>query len=272
MTETALLITAIGLVLAMTGAWAIQRVADATGWIDAIWTTATGLAGVALALWPLDWPEAVGNGPSERQVLVALLVAAWSVRLAVHIVRRTLAKPDDPRYARIREEWGAAYSGRLFGLMQIQALAGAVLAFSVFVAARNPAPGLRLADLIGVVLILIAVAGEGIADAQLRRFVSDPANHGKVCQNGLWGWSRHPNYFFEWLGWLAYPIIAIDIGGAYPWGWASLAGPGLMYWLLVHVSGIPPLEAHMERSRGDSFRSVQARVSPFFPWPSSSMR
>jgi steroid 5-alpha reductase family enzyme len=87
------------------------------------------------------------------------------------------------------------------------------------------------------------------------------------CDVGLWGWSRHPNYFFEWLGWLAYPLLAIDLSGAYLWGWAALLGPACMYWLLVHVSGIPPLEAHMLERRRDEFRAHQARTNAFFPAP-----
>jgi steroid 5-alpha reductase family enzyme len=79
--------------------------------------------------------------------------------------------------------------------------------------------------------------------------------------------SRHPNYFFEWMGWFAYAIIAIDFSGGYPWGWLALAGPALMYWLLVHASGIPPLEAHMLRSRGQAFRDYQHRVNAFWPGP-----
>ena len=115
--------------------------------------------------------------------------------------------------------------------------------------------------------MLVAVVGETIADRQLSGFRADPANKGKVCDVGLWGMSRHPNYFFEWLGWLAYAVIAVDPTSAYPWGWLALAGPVLMYWLLVHASGIPPLEAHMLRSRGDAFRAYQARVNAFWPGP-----
>jgi steroid 5-alpha reductase family enzyme len=112
-------------------------------------------------------------------------------------------------------------------------------------------------------VLAVAVLGEGAADAQLGRFRANPANHGKVCDAGLWAWSRHPNYFFEWLHWLAYPLFAL--GADY--GWLALLGPGFMYWLLVHVSGIPPLEAQMLRSRGDAYRAYQRRVSAFIPLP-----
>ena len=97
----------------------------------------------------------------------------------------------------------------------------------------------------------------------------DPANQGRVCDVGLWRWSRHPNYFFEWFGWLAYPVIALSIDHplSYPWGWATLLAPVFMYWILVHVTGIPPLETQMLRSRGDRYRHYQSRTSAFFPLP-----
>jgi len=88
-----------------------------------------------------------------------------------------------------------------------------------------------------------------------------------VCDIGLWRWSRHPNYFFEWLFWLAYPLIAIDLAGYNPYGWLALLAPICMYWVLVYVSGIPPLEEHMLRSRGETFRAYQLRTRAFFPFP-----
>ena len=111
----------------------------------------------------------------------------------------------------------------------------------------------------------IAALGERAADRQLARFGGDPRNKSKICDAGLWVYSRHPNYFFEWLVWVSFAMIAIAPAGHYPWGWFGLAGPVLMYALLVHVSGIPPLEAHMLRSRGDAFRLYQARVNAFWP-------
>ncbi len=114
---------------------------------------------------------------------------------------------------------------------------------------------------------MAGVVGEAIADYQLRRFKTDMANRNSVCDTGLWRWSRHPNYFFEWLCWLAYPLIAIDLSGHNRYGWLALLAPACMYWVLVFVSGIPPLEEHMLRSRGETFRDYQARTRAFFPLP-----
>jgi steroid 5-alpha reductase family enzyme len=155
----------------------------------------------------------------------------------------------------------------MFWLLQKQALVTIPLALSVLLAAHNPATGLRVQDWLAVAVLITAITGEATADWQLRRFRSVSTNHGRVCEVGLWRWSRHPNYLFEWLGWLAYPLLAIDLSGEFALGWLAIAGPVCMYWLLANVSGVPPLEEHMLRSRGEAYRAYQARTSVFFPAP-----
>jgi steroid 5-alpha reductase family enzyme len=268
MTKVLFLIAGVGAVISvvMAAAWLAQRWTQKSGWADAFWTFGVGLAGALFALAHL--PDR--GGPSARALLVSALVALWAARLCAHIVRRTLTGPDDARYAKLRKDWGKDAPRRMFWFLQAQALFGLLMAATVFAAAANPRPGLDLRDAIGALVMITAITGEAIADRTLARFARDPRNRGKVCDVGLWRWSRHPNYFFEWLGWVAYPIIAIDFSGAYPWGFASLIGPAVMYWLLVHVSGIPPLEEHMLASRGEAFRAYRDRTSAFFPWPPKS--
>ena len=139
------------------------------------------------------------------------------------------------------------------------------LALTAYCAARAPRPGLDWRDGLAIALFALAFAGETVADQQMAGFKQTPANRGRICDQGLWAWSRHPNYFFEWLGWLAYPIMAVEAG--YPAGWLTLSGPLVIYVLLVHVSGVPPLEAHLSRSRPAEFAAYAENVSAFWPRP-----
>ena len=164
-------------------------------------------------------------------------------------------------------KWGTNAKAKLFWHLQTQAVVGLLLAGCVMLAAHNPAAGLRLQDFAAIAIFVVGVLGEALADAQLRRFKQAPANRGRVCDTGLWSWSRHPNYFCEWLCWLAYPLLAIDFGGGYPLGYLAMLAPLCIYWLLMHVSGVPPLEAHMRRTRGPAFETYRSRTSAFFPWP-----
>lgn len=249
---------------AMVVGWACQRAWNNGGWTDAFWSFSVGIVGVAASLAPVG----AMAGPSLRQILVAALVGGWSLRLGLHIAARAGEGPEDARYAALRTEWGAAFQTRMFSFLQTQAAAGAFLVVTVALAAHNPSPDLRVADLAAAALFALSVAGAGAADNQLAAFRRDPANRGKVCEAGLWALSRHPNYFFEWLGWTAYAVIAIDVSGGYGIGWLSVTGPAFIYYLLRHVSGVPLLEAAMLRSRGAAYEDYQARVSAFFPWPS----
>lgn len=255
--DTVLIVAiAVGLSLAMAGAWGVQRVTGLSGWIDTIWSLAVGLGGIAAALF--------ATGDSERRMAVLVLIAAWAARLASHIGSRTHGGGEDPRYAKFIEEWGDSAASRLFLFLQIQALAAFILVLAVYLAATNDTSFPRLLDGFAILIAVVALAGESISDRQLARFRRTPEAKTEVCEIGLWRYSRHPNYFFEWLFWCAWPLFALS---ASPWTWASLLAPALMYWLLVHVSGIPPLEEHMLHSRGDKFRALQKRVNAFFPGP-----
>jgi steroid 5-alpha reductase family enzyme len=253
------LVIAISLSLVMTLAWLLEQRTVNSGWIDATWTFGVGAVGVGSAFVPL------ASSYPQRRWLVAVAATLWAARLGLHIVVRTTRRSDDPRYADLRRQYGRHASRQMWYLAQKQALVSIPLVLAIFLAAHNSANGLRVQDYIAITLFVAAIGGEAVADWQLQRFITDTRNGNGVCDAGLWRWSRHPNYFFEWLGWLAYPLIAIDGSGAYPWGLLALVAPACMYWLLVHVSGIPPLEKHMLRSRGDAFRAYQARTSAFFP-------
>jgi steroid 5-alpha reductase family enzyme len=246
----------------MTVGWATQRAVKNGGWTDVFWTYGTGATCALAALAPFG----AEPGVLWRRILVALLIALWSLRLGTYVARRVSRSPEeDPRYAAFRRDWGGDFQRRMFQLMIVQAPVTALLSLSVILAARQPAAASRVWDVLGVIVFFVCLAGEALADSQLHAFRADPANRGKVCDTGLWSWSRHPNYFFEAAIWLAWPIIAVDF--ARPWTLISLLAPVMMYLTVRYASGVPPLEEAMLKSRGDAYRRYQARVSVLIPLP-----
>src|SRR5215813_10841427 len=181
----ALLAIAVSLCVLMALAWVVQQRTGNSGWVDTIWTFAVGLVGAGSALWPV-----AGAAPNARQWLVAALVAIWSLRLGLHIAVRTAGISDDPRYASFAKEWGLNAPRRMFVFLQNQALGSIPLVFAIFVAARFPDDALRWQDVVGALILFAGIAGEALADVQLKRFRGQPANNGRVCDIGLWRWSR----------------------------------------------------------------------------------
>ena len=258
---TALLIAAIALSAIMTIAWQVQRMTGNSGWIDTIWTFGTGAVAAALALAPLQGQDA----PDWRQCLAASLAAGWSLRLGWHIFARTRRVEDDPRYLAKIKSWGAKAPSRLFWFLQAQAAIALVLVGAVMLAAHHPEPRFRWIDGLAAAIFALGLIGEALADAQLRHFKLASQDRLAVCDTGLWAWSRHPNYFCEWLCWCTWPLLAIGTGFA-P-GWLALLAPIFIYWTLVYASGIPPLEAHMRRTRPEAFAAYAGRTNAFFPAP-----
>ncbi len=253
-----ILVSALAAVAAMTLAWGLVRSSGDGGWTDVVWTFAAGLIAACAALAP-------ANGAVEaRQWIAAGLIVAWSLRLGGHLATRTWnAGRPDPRYERLKVGWGG-WGLKAWGFLMLQAATIVVLVAAIRAAAIRPDTPVGWREALAALLLLAAVIGEGVADRQLEGFRRAPGNHGRVINTGLWAWSRHPNYFFEWLAWLAWPLIAIDGSAA---GWLSLLAPAMMWWLLNHVSGVPPLEAEMLRTRPDAYRLYQRRVSRFLPRP-----
>ena len=241
--------------LVMAGLWAIQRRTDNAGIVDIGWTFGVG----ALAIF---FCVASTEGHIKRRLLVAILAGWWALRLGRHLIRRVSSEPEDGRYRDLKSRWGEHAQPRMFWFFQFQAIACVLFALPMLVAAQVAEPP-DVWCLLGVVVWFVAMQGETIADGQLARFRPDPSNRGQVCQVGWWRYSRHPNYFFEWLHWWSYVFLAIS----HPWGWLSIAAPLAMLYLFVFVTGIPPTEAQSIRSRGDAYRAYQATTSPFFPWP-----
>jgi len=244
----------IGSAIAMTLVWAYSRHVRNAGYVDVAWAALMGAMGVCVA--------ALGRGAVLPRALVGALVAAWGLRLFLHLYARVHGHAEDARYANLRAHWNG--DERKFLLFfQAQAVIVTLFAIPLVVAAANPVPGPTAWTIAGVATWIVAVGGESLADRQLAAWIADPAHRGRSCRSGLWAWSRHPNYFFEWVHWFAYALLAV---GA-PMGWLAWLGPALMFAFLYRLTGIPYNEAQSLRQLGDDYRAYQREVSAFFPWP-----
>jgi len=253
LTGTAL-IGCLGLMAVFALVWLVQLRTRNAGLIDSVWAWTLGLLAV--------WYACRGPAPAQLRLLLALLGGAWGLRLGTHLLLRNHGKPEDGRYRRFRQQWGAAADRKLFWFFQFQVLFSMLLSVSFAVVAWSPAEPGSLCTAAAVLLWLLSVLGEGLADWQLEQFKKDPASRGQVCRRGLWYYSRHPNYFFECLHWLVYVLLAAGS----VWWWLTLASPLIMAFLLLRLSGVPLTEAQSARSRpgyADYIRST----SMLIPWP-----
>ena len=205
---------------------------------------------------------ATGTGDVGRRVLLALLGGTWGLRLALYLIMRSVGRPEDGRYAILRKKWGDSASRSFFFFYQAQASWVVLFAIPFLVVSRNARPLWVWYDFVAVAIWIAAVAGEAVADAQLNRFRAKTDQQGKTCRIGLWKYSRHPNYFFEWLHWFTYVLLAIG----WKWWWVSLSGPVVMLLFLYKVTGIPYTEKRALQSRGDDYRRYQQSTSSFIPW------
>jgi steroid 5-alpha reductase family enzyme len=237
---------------AQTLAWWWQQRHRNAGLVDVVW--AGGVAGAAVLL------AALGDGAAMPRLLLALLGGLWGLRLAWHLWRRVRGEQEDGRYAALRQSWGDAPL-RWFALFQAQALLVVLFAlpFAAVASNRMESPGLLWA---AVAVWVVSVVGEAIADAQLARFRAQPQNRGRTMRAGLWRYSRHPNYFFEWLHWFAYGLLAVGS----PIAWLAWSGPLTMYVFLRWLSGVPHTERQALRTRGDDYRRYQRSTPMLFPW------
>lgn len=247
----------LGLGLVFVGVYAVARRLDNYGVVDIAWSYAFGALVLVYALATGGW------GP--RRVLMATLVLLWSLRLGTHLYRRVMGHHpvEDGRYQKLRKDWREHFHLTMFGFFQMQAASVVLLGIPFLLVMRNPAPTLHPLEILGVGLWVLALGGEALADAQLAKFRREVQAKGQVCQRGLWRYSRHPNYFFEWLVWVAYFVFAC----ASPWGWIGLLSPLVILYLLLRVTGIPLTEEQAIRSKGAAYRRYQQTTSAFVPWP-----
>ncbi len=251
----AVALAAVFLFLAKTLAWLIQLKRGNAGIVDGIWAWALGLLAVGFA-----W---AGSSSAATREVLALMGLAWGARLGTYLWRRNWSSPEDWRYAKFRAEWGAQAQFKMFWFLQFQNVFTLALACSAFLPAayrEGSAPTWALALAVGI--WLVAAVGEAVADAQLRTFKADPRNRGQVCDVGLWQHSRHPNYFFECVHWLAYVPLA---WGSPLWVWTLIA-PVVMWVLILKISGVPMMEAEMA-NRKAGYAEYMRRTNRLIPGP-----
>jgi steroid 5-alpha reductase family enzyme len=241
--------------LCMLIAWAIYFVQRNSTIVDLFWSLSAILIAWVYFL--------TGDGFFFKKLLLALLVTLWAGRLLTILYQRYCSGIEDPRYVELRQQWGGDRSGALF-LMLFLFQGFIILALSLpwLIIGHSSEATWSGWEFGGLLIFAIGVIGEALADLQLRNFKSDPANSNGVCNVGLWYFSRHPNYFFEWIVWVGFAMMAFGTSA----GWLALFSPLLMLILLLKISGIPPTEAHLLNKYGDSYRAYRETTSAFFPW------
>jgi steroid 5-alpha reductase family enzyme len=242
------------LLMVATVLWLQQLRTQNAGWVDVFWAWSVGIVGMSFLL--------TGSGALLPRVIAGSLLLVWSLRLGGHIFQRVSQETsEDGRYAAMREALGGKAQPVFLFFYWGQALLAWCFALTFWVVAEQDFFTTPLV-LLGGGMGLFAIALESLADKQLARFKKRPDSKGKTCREGLWRYSRHPNYFGEWLHWVSYPVIAT---GALHGEWLWLL-PLAMFVFLWFVTGIPYTEKQALKSRGDNYRDYQRTTSAFFPW------
>lgn len=238
-------------------AWAWARRCNNYSLVDAVWAFGIGFAGVF-------WLFASG-GWTLKHGAAACLLAMWSLRLGWHLQARIRkAHPEeDARYAKLRQVWAGREASAFFWFFQAQGLSVILLALPFLWIALDHDGFWSAWETAGLIVTLLGVVGEGLADSQMSRFKRMNRDSKAVCQEGLWRYSRHPNYFFESIIWIGFYLFACGS----EWGWTAIHAPIAIIVLLLRVTGIPPTEAAAVLRKGDAYRHYQKTTSPFIPWP-----
>jgi steroid 5-alpha reductase family enzyme len=236
--------------------WTWAKAIKNAGVVDIFWSFNFSIIAIILCL--------LADGYWERRILISLMILIWSMRLGIYLLIRVGShlQVEEGRYRRLREEWMPNPDRKFFFFFQMQALSNIYLAIPFYLIVFNKKPVFSIPEYIGVVVWAISILGEGIADAQLKKFKANPANKGKVCDAGLWNYSRHPNYFFESMIWVGYFLMAINAD----YGWLGVLSPITIILLLFRVTGIPMTEEQALSSKGDAYKEYQRTTSVFVPW------
>jgi len=196
-----------------------------------------------------------------RQVLVTLLTCLWGLRLTLHLFPRVIRNEEDFRYKKFKENWGKNFYLRAyFQIFLAQGLLMLIIALPIILVNANLTEGFGLLDNIGIVIWSLGFIIETVADYQLKQFIADPTNKGKIMTEGIWAYSRHPNYFGESLIWWGLFCISVSA----PYGYITVLSPLVITLLLLFVSGVPLLENKYKNNQ--EYAEYSKKTSKFILW------
>jgi steroid 5-alpha reductase family enzyme len=237
----------------MTALWLVSLALRNSSIVDIFWGTGFVIANwIYFALTP--------DGLMARKWLISVLVTVWGLRLSLYILWRNWGKPEDFRYQKWRQEHGAKWWWRsFFQVFVLQGVLLLIISAPLLAAQMYATPGLTLLDWLAIPVWVIGFFFEVMGDLQLARFKANPANKGKVMNQGVWRYTRHPNYFGDAAQWWSYYLVALAAGG-----WWTVFGPVIMTTLLVRVSGVALLEKTMDPR--PAYKEYIETTSAFVPW------
>ena len=237
-------------------AWVHAIFIKNTSYVDVLWGYGVGVLGFFYLI------EGGADCDPARMALLKALLLTWSIRLGTHLLKRCWGKPEDARYAYLRDHLGPKANLGFFFFFQVQAFWVVLFASPFLILVRNPNP-INSLDHLGLVVWLIGFAGLHLADKQLKLFKLAPGRtRADVCRTGLWKFSRHPNYFFEWILWIGY----IFLGWQSPHGAWLLLVPAVLFIFLTKITGVPFVEARKLEASGEDYQSYVRETNSFFPW------
>lgn len=234
--------------------WLVSLALKNSSIVDIFWG-----AGFVLSAWL--YFAFTPDGFLPRKLLLVILVTIWGLRLSTHIFLRNKGKPEDFRYQKWREENGSIWWWKsFFQVFLLQGLLLWVISLTLLVAQYfGKVDHLTILDFAGAAIWLVGFYFESVGDFQLKRFIKNPENRGKVLTSGVWRYTRHPNYFGDAAQWWGYFLIALAAGG-----WWSVISPIIMTYLLTRVSGVALLEKSLDAKPG--YRQYVESTSAFIPW------
>ncbi len=246
-----ILLTIAVIIVHMAVVWIIYRWLENPSVVDVAWETGLMLCG---------WVYILGHGLTSRSLIIGLVLLLWGLRLGGYIFFTRIYKGHvDKRYLNLSKDWKVAKPLGFFVNFQFQGLLIFLISCSWYFIGNTARSSINFSDAILIILALLCISGETLADMQLQQFKKD--HPGAVCNTGLWRYSRHPNYFFEWLIWCIFCVLALNS----IWSIISIISPVTLYLLMTQVTG-PMTEAGSLKSRGEAYKAYQKQTSYFFPW------